>query len=53
LVESSLTDINLAPLQADEGAPEAWLMFNEEAREGLQNLKPGDKLIVLTWLHPR
>lgn len=26
-VESSLTDVALAPRQADEGAPEAWLVF--------------------------
>ena len=50
-VESSLTDVNLAPRQADEGAPEAWLVFNEDVREGLRNIRPGDKLIVLTWLH--
>ena len=42
-VESSLTDVNLAPRQADEGASEAWLVFNEEVEEGLQEIKPGGK----------
>jgi len=51
VVESSLTDVNLAPRQADEGAPEAWLVFNEEVREALRNIRRGDKLVVLTWLH--
>ena len=51
VVESSLTDVNLAPRQADESAPEAWLAFHEEVREALRNIRPGDKLIVLTWLH--
>jgi tRNA-Thr(GGU) m(6)t(6)A37 methyltransferase TsaA len=51
VVESSLTDVNLAPRQADESAPEASLVFDEEVREALRNIRPGDKLIVLTWLH--
>ena len=51
VVESSLTDVNLAPRQADESAPEASLVFHEEEREALRNIRPGDKLIVLTWLH--
>ena len=51
VVESSLTDVNLAPRQADESAPEASLVFHEDVREALRNIRPGDKLIVLTWLH--
>ena len=31
-------------------APSAWLVFTEEVREGLASLRPGDQLIVLTWL---
>ena len=49
-VESTLTALDAAPRQADEGAPSAWLAFEEEVREGLANLRPGDQLIVLTWL---
>jgi len=26
-------------------------VFNENVREALQNIRPGDRLIVLTWLH--
>jgi tRNA-Thr(GGU) m(6)t(6)A37 methyltransferase TsaA len=50
-VESSLTDPLLAPRQSDEGAPEAWLVFLPEMREGLRSLQPGDEVIVITWLH--
>src|SRR5262245_5413768 len=50
-VESPLTDLTAAPRQADEGAPDAWLVFNADVREALLNIRPGDKLIVLTWLH--
>jgi len=49
-VESTLTALDQAPRQADEGAPSAWLVFEEEVREGLANLRRGDQLIVLTWL---
>jgi tRNA-Thr(GGU) m(6)t(6)A37 methyltransferase TsaA len=49
-VESSLTDAAAAPRQADEGAPEAWLVFEPEVLEGLRNLRPGDEMLLLTWL---
>lgn len=50
-VESSLTDLQSAPRQADEGAPEAWLVFDAEMLEGLRSLGAGDEAIVITWLH--
>jgi tRNA-Thr(GGU) m(6)t(6)A37 methyltransferase TsaA len=49
-VESPLTDPESAPRQADEGAPEAWLVFDSEMLEGLRSLRPGDEVIVITWL---
>ena len=49
-VESPLTDLESAPKQSDEGAPEAWLVFEPEMLEGLRNLRPGDEVIVITWL---
>ncbi|MCI0465437.1 MAG: tRNA (N6-threonylcarbamoyladenosine(37)-N6)-methyltransferase TrmO [Beijerinckiaceae bacterium] len=49
-VESPLNDLELAPRQADEGAPGAWLVFEPEVLEALQNISPGDKIIVVTWL---
>jgi tRNA-Thr(GGU) m(6)t(6)A37 methyltransferase TsaA len=49
-VESTLTALEAAPRQPDEGAPSASLVFEEEVRDGLANLRPGDQLIVLTWL---
>lgn len=49
-VESSLTDRDSAPRQADEGAPAAWLVFDPAMLPGLQNLRPGDEVLVLTWL---
>jgi tRNA-Thr(GGU) m(6)t(6)A37 methyltransferase TsaA len=49
-VESPLLDREDAPLQGDEGAPEAWLVFNEEIGEAVRDLQPGTEVIVLTWL---
>jgi tRNA-Thr(GGU) m(6)t(6)A37 methyltransferase TsaA len=50
-VVSPLTDVASAPKQGHEGAPEAWLVFEPHVVEGLQDLRPGDHVIVLTWLH--
>lgn len=50
-VESPLGDPALAPKQGSEGAPAAWLVFDESVREGLSDLAPGDEVEVLTWLH--
>lgn len=49
-VESPLTDLRSAPRQADEGAPEAWLVFEPEMREGLRSVQPGDEVVLITWL---
>ena len=39
-----------APKQGDEGAPEAWLVFEEAMADGLRDLEVGGDLLVLTWL---
>jgi tRNA-Thr(GGU) m(6)t(6)A37 methyltransferase TsaA len=49
-VESPLVDRELAPKQGDEGAPEAWLVFEPGVRRGLADLQPGTDVLVLTWL---
>jgi tRNA-Thr(GGU) m(6)t(6)A37 methyltransferase TsaA len=49
-VESPLIDRESAPRQPDEGAPGAWLVFEPEVLEGLQSLRPGDEVVVITWL---
>ena len=49
-VESRLTDPAEAPRQADEGAPEAWLVIDADVAAGLQGLKAGDDAILITWL---
>jgi tRNA-Thr(GGU) m(6)t(6)A37 methyltransferase TsaA len=49
-VESPLTDLASAPRQADEGAPAAWLVFEPNVLEGLRSLRPGDEVVLITWL---
>jgi tRNA-Thr(GGU) m(6)t(6)A37 methyltransferase TsaA len=49
-VQSPLTDLDSAPKQGDEGAPEAWLEFEEGVAEALHGIAAGDELFVLTWL---
>jgi tRNA-Thr(GGU) m(6)t(6)A37 methyltransferase TsaA len=50
MVESALTDVASAPKQGDEGAPDAWLVFEPDVLDGLRDLRPGDRVIVVTWL---
>ncbi len=49
-VESPLTDVGSAPKQGHEGAPDAWLLFDRAVLDGLREIRPGDRLVVLTWL---
>jgi tRNA-Thr(GGU) m(6)t(6)A37 methyltransferase TsaA len=49
-VESGLTDPAAAPKQGREGAPDAWIAFEPDVLEGLDSIRPGDRVVVLTWL---
>lgn len=49
-VESPLADRGSAPKQGDEGAPDAWLIFEPRVADGLEGIAVGDELLVLTWL---
>ncbi len=49
-VGSTLVDPAEAPKQASEGAPEAWLVFDDAVAGGLIDLRAGDRIVVLTWL---
>jgi tRNA-Thr(GGU) m(6)t(6)A37 methyltransferase TsaA len=49
-VESPLRDRAAAPKQGNEGAPEAWLVFEPELLAALHGIEVGDEILVLTWL---
>ncbi|GAA2325519.1 tRNA (N6-threonylcarbamoyladenosine(37)-N6)-methyltransferase TrmO [Streptomyces cuspidosporus] len=49
-VESALTDRAAAPRQPDEGAPDAWLVFDDRYAPALKGLTAGTDVLLLTWL---
>src|SRR5258708_2179672 len=49
-VQSAVRVLDDAPNQR-EGAPRAWVRFDEQVAEGVKDLRPGDEIVVLTWLH--
>jgi tRNA-Thr(GGU) m(6)t(6)A37 methyltransferase TsaA len=49
-VESPLRDRAAAPAQGDEGAPDAWLVFEPGVARALHDMRVGDEVILLTWL---
>ncbi len=49
-VQSALRALGDAPNQRN-GAPPAWIRFDEQVAEGAKDLRPGDEIVVLTWLH--
>lgn len=51
VVRSELTDIGTAPRQGDEGAPSAWIEIDPQYAEAARDIRAGDELLVLTWLH--
>jgi tRNA-Thr(GGU) m(6)t(6)A37 methyltransferase TsaA len=50
-VRSTLRALGDAPRQGSEGAPDAWLEIDAAYADGLLGIAPGDKLLILTWLH--
>lgn len=51
IIRSTLTTLENAPRQGNEGAPEAWLELNPKLAQALEGVLVGDDLIILTWLH--
>ena len=51
VIRSSLTSRHEAPKQGSEGAPDAGREIHPWAVAGVMGLKPGDDIIVITWLH--
>jgi tRNA (Thr-GGU) A37 N-methylase len=49
-VQSDLRVLDDAPTSA-KGAPRAWIRFDEQVAEGAKDLRPGDEIVLLIWLH--
>ena len=50
-VQSELKRLQDCPLQERENAPEATIEIFAEFQEAVNNIKEGDDMILLTWLH--
>src|SRR5215470_16702799 len=50
-LRSELHDLDAAPRQGDEGAPDAWLVIEPEFATAARGIAMGDRLVILTWLH--
>jgi tRNA-Thr(GGU) m(6)t(6)A37 methyltransferase TsaA len=50
-VESPLVERGQAPRQGDEGSPDCWLVFRPEMADAIRDIRVGDEMLVLTWLH--
>jgi tRNA-Thr(GGU) m(6)t(6)A37 methyltransferase TsaA len=51
VIRSPITDVSDAPLFYTEGAPNARLELSPGYLDGLDQMKVGDEIIVITWLH--
>jgi tRNA-Thr(GGU) m(6)t(6)A37 methyltransferase TsaA len=51
IVRSSLRVAGTAPKQGGEGAPSAWIELDARFADAIPGLAPGDRILVLTWLH--
>jgi tRNA-Thr(GGU) m(6)t(6)A37 methyltransferase TsaA len=50
-VQSTIKNRKDAPMQGNEGAPEAWIDINKNFSECLDGLGVGDDIIIITWFH--
>jgi tRNA-Thr(GGU) m(6)t(6)A37 methyltransferase TsaA len=50
-IRSELRRLEEAQRQGAEGAPDAWLQVDPALARALTGVRPGDELVVITWLH--
>jgi len=50
-VQSKLKTIEDCPLQESESAPAASIKIFPKFTDGIENIKEGSQLLLLTWLH--
>jgi len=51
MIRSELRRLEDAPRQGGEGAPDAWLEIDPALARALSGTRPGDELVLITWLH--
>ncbi len=50
-VRSALRDPKQAPRQGNDGAPAATLVFDSDFEAALSDIRIGESIVLLTWLH--
>jgi tRNA-Thr(GGU) m(6)t(6)A37 methyltransferase TsaA len=50
-LHSPLKQLEDAPNQGSEGAPDAWFEVNSTVAEGLERMVVGQEIILITWFH--
>ena len=51
IIRSELKRLEDAPRQGSEGAPDAWLEIEPMLARALSDIRPGNELVIITWLH--
>ena len=51
VIRSEIKKVEDAPLFYTEGAPNAVLELSPEYADGLERMKLGDEIVIITWLH--
>lgn len=51
VIRSTLADLQDAPRQGDEGAPDAWVEVHADYADALRGIATGHELLLITWLH--
>jgi tRNA-Thr(GGU) m(6)t(6)A37 methyltransferase TsaA len=51
IVRSGLTDPNEAPMQGNEGAPDAWVEVDPQYADAVKGVTSGQDVILVTWFH--
>ncbi len=49
-IRSELKELDQCPKQGYEGAPVAWVEIEPMYHDALSGIKPGAKIVILTWL---
>lgn len=51
VIHSDLTNLDAAPLQGNEGAPDAWVEVDAAVAEGLKGISVDREIVLITWFH--
>jgi tRNA-Thr(GGU) m(6)t(6)A37 methyltransferase TsaA len=51
IIQSEIKNREDAPIFSTDGAPNAYLKLSPKYISGLDRMKAGDNIIVITWLH--